>query len=96
MHPMIYIPFCQVSKFPDVLQTSHFPLGIQTLLVLFMVKIIYFGTRCVWPLSFVGLLVGLDYYHLSVLFLLDQTWCSSIFIHLVDVGVWRFCLLAFA
>ena len=40
MHPMIYILIYQVSKFPKVLRTSHFPLGIQTFLVLFMVEII--------------------------------------------------------
>jgi hypothetical protein len=40
----IHFHFCQVSKFLEVLQTSHFPLGIQTFLVIFMVEIIYFGT----------------------------------------------------
>jgi hypothetical protein len=35
---------CQVSKFPEVLQTSYFPLGTQTFLVLFMVEIISFST----------------------------------------------------
>jgi hypothetical protein len=43
-------------------------------------------------LSFVGLLVGLDCYHISILFLLDQIWCSSLFIHLIDVGVGDFAL----
>jgi hypothetical protein len=47
------------------------------------------------PFSFVGLLVGLDSSHLSVLFLLDQLWRSSLFIHLADVGVGDFAL-AFA
>jgi hypothetical protein len=42
------------------------------------------------PLSFVCLLVGLDCYHISILFLLDQIWCSSLFFHLVDVGVGDF------
>jgi hypothetical protein len=42
------------------------------------------------PLSLVGLLVGLDCYHLSILFHLDQIWCSSLFVHLVDVGVGDF------
>jgi hypothetical protein len=42
------------------------------------------------PLSFVGLLVGLDCYHLSILFLLDQIWCNNLFVHLVDVGVGDF------
>jgi hypothetical protein len=41
-------------------------------------------------LSFVGLLVGLDCYHLSILFLLDQIWCSRFFVHLVDVGIGNF------
>jgi hypothetical protein len=41
-----------------------------------------------------GMLVGLDCYHLSILFLFDQVWCSSLFIHLVHVGVGDFaCLL---
>jgi hypothetical protein len=39
--------------------------------VLSMVERISFGIRCVWPVFFVGLLVGLDFYHLSILFLLD-------------------------
>jgi hypothetical protein len=40
------------------------------------------------PFYFVGLLVGLDCYHLPILFLLNQIWCSSLFVHLfyVDVG----------
>jgi hypothetical protein len=38
-------------------------------------------------LSFVGLPVGLDCYHLSILFLLDQIWCSILFVHLFHVGV---------
>jgi hypothetical protein len=42
--------------------------------------------RCVWP----PFLVGLDCYHLSILFLLDQIWCSILFVHLVDVGVGDF------
>jgi hypothetical protein len=41
-------------------------------------------------LSFVGLLVGLDCYHLSILFLFDQVWCSNLFVHLFDVGVGDF------
>jgi hypothetical protein len=45
MHAMIYILVCQVSKFPEVLWTFHFPLGIQTFLLLFMVEIISFGTQ---------------------------------------------------
>jgi hypothetical protein len=45
MYPMIYNPICQAFKFPEVLQTSNFPLGTQTFLVLFMVEIIYFGTQ---------------------------------------------------
>jgi hypothetical protein len=40
--------------------------------------------------SFIGLFVGLDCYHLSILFLLDQLWCSSLFVHLVDIGVGDF------
>jgi hypothetical protein len=43
-------------------------------------------------LSFVGLLVGLDCDHISILFLLDQIWCSSLFIHLIDVCVGDFAL----
>jgi hypothetical protein len=47
------------------------------------------------PFSFVGLLVGLDRYHLSFLFILYQIWCSDLFVHLIDVGVGDFacCLL---
>jgi hypothetical protein len=41
-------------------------------------------------LSFVGLLVSLDCYHLSILFLLVQIWCSSLFVHLADVRVGHF------
>jgi hypothetical protein len=83
--------FCQVSKFPEVLQTSYFPLGIQTFLVLF-----HGWNNFLWhpdafgSISFVGLLVGLNCYHLSILFILDQIWCSSLFVHLVDVGVGNF------
>jgi hypothetical protein len=42
------------------------------------------------PFSFVGFLVGFDCYHVSIVFLLDKVWCSSLFIHLVDVGVGDF------
>jgi hypothetical protein len=42
------------------------------------------------PLYFIGLLVGLYRYQLSILFLLDQIWCSDLFVHLVDVGVGDF------
>jgi hypothetical protein len=59
--------------------------------VLFIVEIISFGTQMrLAPLFFIGLLVGLDCYHLSILFLLDQIWCSSLFVHLFDVGVGDF------
>jgi hypothetical protein len=34
--------------------------------------------------------VGLDCYHVSILFLLDQIWYSDLFVHLVDVGVGDF------
>jgi hypothetical protein len=46
--------------------------------------------RHFWPPSLVSLLVGLDCYHLSIRFLLDQIWCSKLFVHLVDVGVGDF------
>jgi hypothetical protein len=36
------------------------------------------------------LLVSLNCYHLSILFLLDQIWCSGLFVRLVDVGVGDF------
>ena len=39
------------------------------------------------PFPFVGLLVGLDCYHLCILFLLDQIWYSRLFVHLFYVGV---------
>jgi hypothetical protein len=42
------------------------------------------------PLFFVGLLVSLDLYHLSNLFLLNQIWCGGLFVHLIDVGVGEF------
>jgi hypothetical protein len=42
------------------------------------------------PLSFVGMLVSLDCYHLSIIFLLDQIWCSDLFVYLADVGVGDF------
>jgi hypothetical protein len=60
MYPMIYIQFCQVSKFPVVLRTPHFPLGIQTFLVLFMVKINSFGTQmCLAPFPLLACLLAL-------------------------------------
>jgi hypothetical protein len=50
------------------------------------------------PLSFVGLLVCLDVYHLAIPFLFNQIWCSRLFVHLVAIGVgdfacWPFLLL---
>jgi hypothetical protein len=45
----------------------------------------------VWPLSF----VGLDCYHISILFLLDQIWCNNLFVHLLDVGVGDFACWLF-
>jgi hypothetical protein len=45
MYPMIYIPFCQVSKFLKVRRTCHFSLGIQTFLEFFMFEIIALGTK---------------------------------------------------
>ena len=91
MHPMIYIPilpnlqihrspsdFSLPSRDPNLLGAFH---GWNYLL---------WHPDAFGPLSFVGLLVGLDCYHLSVLFLLDQIWCSSLFVHLFDVGVGDF------
>jgi hypothetical protein len=45
MYPMIYIPNLPSLQIPEVLQTPHFPFGIQTFLVLLMVEIISFGTQ---------------------------------------------------
>jgi hypothetical protein len=45
MYPKIYIPTLPSLQFPAVLRTPHFPFGIQTFLVLFMVEIISFGTE---------------------------------------------------
>jgi hypothetical protein len=91
MHPMIYIPilpslqilrgpsdFLLPSWDPNLLGAFH---GLDNLLW----HLDVFG-----PLSFVGLLVGLDCYHLSILFLFDQIWCSGHFVHLIDVGVGDF------
>ena len=36
---------CQVFKFLDIHWTSHFPFGIQTFLVLFILEMISFGTQ---------------------------------------------------
>jgi hypothetical protein len=56
----IHPNFCQVSKFLEVLWTSHFPLGIQTFLVLFMVEIISFGTQmCLAPFPLLACLLAL-------------------------------------
>jgi hypothetical protein len=46
--------------------------------------------RCIWPLSFVGLLVSVVSYHISILFLLDQIWCNNLFVYLADIGVGDF------
>jgi hypothetical protein len=94
MHPMIYIPilpslqilrgpsdFLLPSWDPNLLGAFH---GLDNLLW----HLDVFG-----PLSFVGLLVGLDCYHLSILFLFDQIWCSGHFVHLIDVGVGDFACL---
>jgi hypothetical protein len=48
------------------------------------------------PFPFVGLLVGLDCYHLSILFLFDQIRYSGLFCPPCWCRCWRFCLMAFA
>jgi hypothetical protein len=45
MYPMIYIPTLPSLQILVVLRTNHFPFGIQTFLVLFMVEIISFDTQ---------------------------------------------------
>jgi hypothetical protein len=51
------------------------------------------------PFSFVGLLVGLDGFHLYILIFLAQLRCSRFFVQLVGVGVgdpacWPFLLVS--
>jgi hypothetical protein len=97
MYPMIYIPnlpSLQISRCP-----SNYSLPFRDPNILgafhgwnyFLWHPDAFGL-----LSFVSLLVGLDCYHLSILFLLDRIWCSSLFVHLFWYMCWRFCLMAFA
>jgi hypothetical protein len=91
MHPMIYIPILSSLQIPRSPLDFSLPSWDPNLLGAFHGR-----NNFLWhpdafgPFSFVGLLVGLDCYHLSILFLLDQIWCSSLFIHLVDVGVGDF------
>ena len=91
MYPMVYIlilPSLQISRLPSV---HSLPFRDPNLLGAF-----HGWNYLLWhpdafdPFSFVGLLVGLDCYHLSILFLLDQIWCSILFVHLFDVGVGDF------
>jgi hypothetical protein len=91
MHPMIYIPILPSLQIPRSPSDSSLPSWDPNLLGAF-----HGWDNLLWhldafgPLSFVDLLVGLDCYHLSILFLLDQIWCSGFFVHLVDVGVGDF------
>jgi hypothetical protein len=45
MYHMIYITICQVSKFLEVLRTSHFHFEAQTLFMILMIEIISFDTQ---------------------------------------------------
>ena len=87
---------CQVSKFPEDLWSTHFPFGIQTFLVLFMVEIISFGTQMrLAPFPLLACLLALIAITFPFFFFLIKygltafyppCWCRC----------WRFCLLAFA
>jgi hypothetical protein len=84
--------FCQVSKFPIVLRTSHFPLGTQTL-VLFMVEIISFGTQMhLAPIPLLACLLALIAITFPF-FLLDGV---AVFCPPCRCRCWRFCLLSFS
>jgi hypothetical protein len=88
MHPTIYILICQVSKFPEVLQASHFPLGTQTFLVLFMFEIISFGTRMhltLFPL--LACLLALMAITFMFFFLIKYGVAAFLFTLIVDVVV---------
>ena len=85
MYPMIYILFLPSLQIPR--SSSDFSLPSRDLNFLsafygwnnLLCHLDPFG-----PFPCVGLLVGLDGYHLSILLLLDQIWC------------WRSCLLVFS
>jgi hypothetical protein len=86
MHPMIYIQICQISKSPEVIRTSHFPLGTQTFLMLFMVDIISFITQMhLTPFPLLACLLALMYITFSFFFFLIKYGVPP-FIYLVDVG----------
>jgi hypothetical protein len=91
IHPMIYISILPSLQIPRCPSDFSLPSWDPYLLGAF-----HGWDNLLWhpdafgPFSFIGLLVGLDCYHLSILFLLDQVWCSILFIHPVDVGVGDF------
>jgi fatty acid desaturase len=79
------------SKFPDVLRTSHFPLRIQTFLMLFMVEIIFFGTQMrLAPFPLMACLLALIAITFPFIFFFYQICYSSLFVHLIGVGVGDF------
>jgi hypothetical protein len=64
--------------------------------MLSMVEIISFGTQMrLAPFPLLACLLALIAITFPF-FLLDQIWCSSLFVHLFDIGVGDFCLMAFA
>ena len=85
--------FFQVPKFPAVLRTPHFPLGIQTFLVLFMVEIISFSTQMrLAPFPLLACLLALMTITFLFFFFL---WCSHLFVHLFYLGVKNFACWLF-
>jgi hypothetical protein len=59
--------------------------------VLFIVEIISFGTQMrLAPFPLVTCLLALIAITFPFFFLFDQVWCSSLFVHLVDVCVGYF------
>jgi hypothetical protein len=91
MHPMIYIQILPSLQIPRSPLDFSLPSWDPNLLGAF-----HGWDNILWhldafgPISFVVLLVCLDFYHLSILFLLNQIWCSDLFVRLVDVGVGDF------
>jgi hypothetical protein len=91
MYPMIYIPNLPSLQISRGSSDNSFPFRDPNLLGAFHGRNYFFWHPDAFgPLSFVDLLVGLDCYHLPILFLLDQIWCSSLFVHLFYVGVGNF------
>jgi hypothetical protein len=97
IHPMIYTQFFQVSKFLDVLQTPHFPFGIQTFLVLFMVEIISFFTQMrLAPFPLLASLLALIAITFPFFFFLIKygvaAFLSTFLIYVLEILLVGFCL----